>query len=841
MNKKIKAVMMAGGFGTRIQPLTNSMPKPMLPIFNIPMMEHTLRKLVDIGITDIIILLYFKPEIIKNYFGDGSKIGANIEYILPDEDYGTAGAVGFARKHLDTTFIIVSGDLVSDFDFEKIINHHLSIESKLTITLTSVDNPLQFGVVIADEDGKIEKFLEKPSWSEVFSDTINTGIYVIEPEILNFIPKKRPFDFAKDLFPFLMKEGIDIMSYDARGYWRDVGNPESYREVYDDIFKNKLNFEIPGKKIEYPDGILYLTGESKVDSSVSIIDTVVIGDNVDIGKGVRLHNVVIGDNVKIGKDSRLHNSVLWNDIQIGKKVILDNSVICNNNNISDSVTAKAGLILAEKCNVGKFVNFEQDVIVWPNKDIEDSSIVNNNVVWESKYKNAIFSDGRVIGKANIEISCEMACELAEAFAAQLPVGSSIIVARDYSKSARMLKRAFLGGLLSGGIDVVDLQAMPPAVLRYNLNKNPDLVAGVYFMQNLEDPTSVEITLFNDEGLRIDTDLAKSVEKSFFQQKFRRVETHRLGEIKSKAVFNAKELLRYESALEEKIDFDVIKKNDLKVVIDLMFGGIKDIVPKIMSDLQIDNIILNSYIDSRRMANVASIEKKSIRDISNIVKSLNLNLGFLIYPNGQSLKIVTDEGEVLSSLKGLFTVLYLLNLSADKDNKKKVFLPLCSPDFLDYKFENLIIDRARYLNFKEKKMKNYDLICNTKGNFAFTEFALHRDAVYSSLKIMEILSSQNITLSEVVRDLDDFYFKEINLDCNQSQKGKVMKNALKDAKFKKSSTLDGVKIWESETDWVLMMPDQFDDFLHLFIQAKNKFRGEELRNKYIEKINLWISN
>jgi len=175
MPKKIKAVMMAGGFGTRIQPLTHSMPKPMLPICNVPMMEHTMRKLVDIGITEIIVLLYFKPEIIKNHFGDGSRIGAKIEYVLPEEDFGTAGAVRAAKEFLDTTFIIVSGDLVSDFDFEKIIQHHFSIDSKLTITLTSVENPLQFGVVITDENGKIEKFLEKPSWGEVFSDTINTG------------------------------------------------------------------------------------------------------------------------------------------------------------------------------------------------------------------------------------------------------------------------------------------------------------------------------------------------------------------------------------------------------------------------------------------------------------------------------------------------------------------------------------------------------------------------------------------------------------------------------------------------------------------------------------------
>ncbi len=183
--KNLKAVMMAGGFGTRIQPLTHSIPKPMLPVTNIPMMEHILNKLKDTGITDIVILLYFKPEVIKEYFKDGKEWGVDITYIQPEKDYGTAGAVGSAREYLDTTFMIVSGDVVCDFDFSKIINFHIEKNSKLTITLTSVENPLEFGVVVANKDGKIEKFLEKPSWGEVFSDTINTGIYILEPEIFN--------------------------------------------------------------------------------------------------------------------------------------------------------------------------------------------------------------------------------------------------------------------------------------------------------------------------------------------------------------------------------------------------------------------------------------------------------------------------------------------------------------------------------------------------------------------------------------------------------------------------------------------------------------------------------
>ncbi len=203
----------------------------------------------------------------------------------------------------------------------------------MTITLTSVDNPLEFGVVIANEEGKIEKFLEKPSWGEVFSDTINTGIYIIEPEILKYIPKNENFDFGKDLFPLLMREGIELMAGYAKGYWRDVGNPESYRDVYDDILTGKVKLKDTWRKTYFPDGVLYSEEKYDFDKSVEFVGTVVLGKNVTLEKGVKLNNVVIGDNVVIGKETKIRNTVIWNDVNIGRNVLLDGCVICNNNEI----------------------------------------------------------------------------------------------------------------------------------------------------------------------------------------------------------------------------------------------------------------------------------------------------------------------------------------------------------------------------------------------------------------------------------------------------------------------------------------------------------------------------
>ncbi len=839
--KKIKAVMMAGGFGTRIQPLTHSIPKPMLPIVNVPMMEHILKKLKRSGIDEVVILLYYKPEVIKNHFKDGKEWGVKIHYVLPDADYGTAGAVGYAREFLDTTFMIVSGDLVTDFDFTKILEYHRKKRASLTITLTSVDNPLQFGVVIVNEDGKIEKFLEKPSWGEVFSDTINTGIYVIEPKILEYIPKGEPFDFAKDLFPLLMERGIDLMGYTAKGYWRDVGNPDSYREVHEDIFNQRLHFPIPAiKKIDYPDGTLYLTGHSEIDSSVEIIDTVVIGEGVQIGKGVKLHNVAIGDRAIIGKECKLRNSVIWHDVKMGKRCVFDNAVICNETHIGDLVSAKAGVILAEGCKVGKLALFEQDVTVWPNKEIEPAAIVTNNIIWGTKYKNAIFHNGIISGKGNIEISCEMACKIGEAFGSLLPAGSTIVIGRDYETAPRMLKRAFAGGILATGINIVDLKAIAPSVLRFTIQYDKSFIGGAYFRQSVRDPSEVEIILYNEEGLRLDTDTAKAVEKNYFKESFRRVEYKNIGELVDNDIYRQRAYERYQQKIEELIDHKIIKGSDFQVAIDLLYGITRDIYPRIMSHIQIENIILNAYYDRAKIANITHFAQRSKEEVAKIVKALDMNMGVLIYPHGQRLRLVSDDGHVLDRVEALIVVLELLDREAAMQGRKfRVFLPTWAPDMMDERFTHLMIKRGKYYNFRASTFKKFDLIATVDGNFAFSEFALHRDAIYASLKIMELLARHGMRISRIEKSFTHFFYHICQVPCPQNKKGKMMRKFIEYAKNRAHSTIDGVKIWEGDHDWILMIPDQYSDNLNIYIQAEDEAKGMAIHDKYRKMIDEWL--
>ena len=228
----------------------------------------------------------------------------------------------------------------------------------------------------------------------------------------------------------------------------------------------------------------------------------------------------------------------------------------------------------------------------------------------------------------------------------------------------MIKRAFVGGLLSAGVDVLDLHSVPPSLLRYNIQSDENIIAGAYFSKSLSDPANIEITLYNEEGLKLDQNSAKRIEKSFFKEDFRRVDYSQIGNIYERDFYSKSEYQNYEDALESSIDGKTIKNSGFRVAVDLMFGITKDFFPQMITNLQIDNIMLNTYKDDKKLANIEHYKIKSKKDISDIVKNLGLNMGILIDPHGQSLTLVTDRGEVLNRVEALIAVLELMNMEAE---------------------------------------------------------------------------------------------------------------------------------------------------------------------------------
>ncbi|HBK68857.1 MAG TPA: nucleotidyltransferase, partial [Firmicutes bacterium] len=245
----MKAIVMAGGKGTRLRPLTCKLPKPMVPIAGRPMMEYIIELLKRYNFTEIGVTLFYLPEIISNYFGDGKDYGVSLQYFIEETPLGTAGSVKNAENFLDQTFLVISGDALTDINLHEVLAFHRTRQALVTIVLTKVNNPLDYGVVITDVEGKIKRFLEKPGWGEVFSDTVNTGIYVIEPEVFQYYEKNKAVDFSKDLFPRLLEAGKPLYGFVAEGYWSDVGNLNQYRQANYDLLARKINFDLQGQEI----------------------------------------------------------------------------------------------------------------------------------------------------------------------------------------------------------------------------------------------------------------------------------------------------------------------------------------------------------------------------------------------------------------------------------------------------------------------------------------------------------------------------------------------------------------------------------------------------------------
>ncbi|HKH76579.1 MAG TPA: NDP-sugar synthase, partial [Rubrobacteraceae bacterium] len=313
----MKAVIMAGGQGTRLRPLTSNLPKPMIPIVNVPCMEHIVRLLEEHGLTDIVVTLQFLPEEIQDYFGDGSDWGVNLSYSIEVAPAGTAGSVKLAEEHLkDDRILVISGDALTDCDLTCALSFHEEKGAEATMVLKSVENPLDFGIVITEEDGRISRFLEKPTWGQVFSDTVNTGIYVLEPLVLGEIPADGEYDFSKELFPKLLDEERSLYGFITEDYWEDIGNLEQYMRAQRDVLDGKMKgTRPPGMRLREN---VYVGERAQVDDE-ELIGPVVIGENVRVGEGAKISPYsVIADNVVISAGATVERSVVAEGSYIGE-------------------------------------------------------------------------------------------------------------------------------------------------------------------------------------------------------------------------------------------------------------------------------------------------------------------------------------------------------------------------------------------------------------------------------------------------------------------------------------------------------------------------------------------
>src|ERR671933_1740373 len=495
----MKAIIMAGGQGTRLRPLTSNQPKPMIRIANLPCMEHIVNLLAHHGITDIAVTLQFMPEEIQDYFGDGSEWGVNMRYSIEDAPAGTAGSVKMAEQQLDLhgeRLLIISGDALTDADLTELVRFHEEKSTEATMVLKSVENPLDFGIVITEEDGRISRFLEKPAWGQVFSDTVNAGIYILEPSVMEEIPDPEDgeYDFSKELFPKLLDEGRPLYGYVTEDYWEDIGTLEQFSGAQRDVLDGKVNgVRPPGTRLREN---IYVGRRAQVDDE-ELEGPVVIGENVRVDDGAKISPYsVIADNVVVSAGATVERSVIAEGTYIGEGAELVDTLVGRNSYVQARARILERSALGDDVIVGEGATVAPEVKIYPHKTIESGANVTQSLIYETMGLRTIFKGGVVSGKFNVDLTPEFVIRLASSFGTELDPGVVVTLGRDSSRPAQVAKRAMTAALLGTGVNIRDLRAAHAGVVRHDVLSGKSS-AGAHARAG-GDPDDVEI-LFLSSG------------------------------------------------------------------------------------------------------------------------------------------------------------------------------------------------------------------------------------------------------------------------------------------------------------------------------------------------------
>ncbi len=830
-----KAVIMAGGFGTRLRPLTMSIPKPMVPLMNVPMMEHIVHLLKNHHITDIVSLLYYHPEYIISHFGDGSECGISMNYVQAAADYGTAGSVRNASDILKEPFIIISGDVLTDFDLTAALAFHKEHHAKATILLTRVANPLQYGIVMTDESSRITRFLEKPSWGEVFSDTINTGIYILEPEVLDLIPFQREFDFSKDLFPLMLKLGLPLYGYIANGYWRDIGNLNEYQIACEDILHGKAQVSIKGAN----NGNTYMGQGSHIDSTSSLQGCVVIGEHTSIGAYSKVQYCSIGDNVKIGNNVQMSGCVLWDNIIIGDGASLTDTVICHGTTIGNNATISENVFIAEDCSIGDDATLLPNIKLWPRKHVEKGAILSRSLVQEEKWLRELFTGSRVTGLSNLEINPEFAAKLGASIGNALGAGVTVVASRDADAVSRMTQRALLAGLMSTGITVNDLQITPIPLARQEL-RNGKAVAGFHVRRSIRHPETTDIILFNGDGRDLPVSKAKSIERFFFGEDIKRVSYDKVGSI----VFPERSSEAYAARFTDALNVDAIKEHHFKLLVDYSNGLASVTFPTLLGKLAANVVALNSYMDTIKGFSDIRTDIEAA-ETGDIVKALNYEFGLKIDASAEKIAVVDAHGHWYPPNR-LLTLVTKLVLESYKDHAPySIAVPVLASSEIEAIAKQYNVQVIRIKNNHSAMMdatlqKDVLFVGDTRGRFIFPEYLFASDGMFSLAKVLEMLALTGYTFSALHEELPKYAQKQISIPCKWDMKGTVMRKAMEYSEGLQRTLIDGVKIVEKDCT-IVLLPDRERPAFMIYVESMDEtltnIKAEEYSN-YVKEWSEW---
>ncbi len=822
---------MAGGEGTRLRPMTANQPKPLLPVANRPIMEHVLRLLRRHGFSETVVTVQFLASMVRNYFGDGEDFGMSLQYATEEMPLGTAGSVKNAEDALrDEPFLVISGDALTDIDLSDLVRFHKDNGALVTVGLARVPDPLEFGIVIADDDGRIQRFLEKPTWGQVFSDTVNTGIYVMEPEVLKEVASGEVVDWSGQVFPRLLERGAPVFGWVADGYWEDVGTLESYLKAQADVLSGKVTAEIGG--FEVSPGVWVAEG-AEVDPEAVLTGPMCIGDYAKIEAGAQLREfTVIGSNVVVKEGAFLHRAVVHNNVYVGIGVTLRGCVVGKNTDVMASARIEEGAVVGDECVIEPEAYISAGVKVYPFKTIEAGAVVNTSVIWESRGQRTLFGPRGVSGLVNVEITPELCVRLASAYATTLRKGAVVTTSRDVSRAARALKRAVHGALNASAINVVDLEAQPLPVARFETARS-ECSGGIALRTTPGDLQSIDIIFLDEQGADLSQGAQRKLERVFSRQEYRRAFPGEIAEL----TYPPRVIEAYTRELLRCVDMNGVRGAGLKVVVDCAGGTASLVLPGLLGRIGVDVLTVNNRLDEASPTQSLAQVRAGMHRLAELVSSSRAAFGVRFDPVGERISLVDDKGAMVSDDRALLVV---LDLIAAERRAGRVALPVTTTRVAEdvSSFHNVQVDwtpTSPHDLYEATEGDDVIFAGDGRGGFVVPEFSRCIDGIAAFTRLLGLVARTRMTLSQIHARIPVAHLLKRSMPTPWAAKGIVMRTVVEAAGDKTIDTTDGVRVVEPGRGWILVLPDPLDAVTHLWAEGTDGDSAQALLDEWAKVV------
>ena len=693
----------------------------------------------------------------------------------------------------------------------------------MTIALKSVENPLEFGIVVTDSDGRIERFLEKPSWGQVFSDTINTGIYVIEPEVLRHVPAGEPYDFSKQLFPLLLEMGRPLYGYVADGYWQDVGDLGQYAQANFDALDGLVELEIPGFLLR---GNVWLSASAEVADLDAIDGPAFVGNYCRILPGATVGPYsVLSANVTLRERARTARSVIDSLTHIGRSTLIEGAIVGRSCDIRSHVRIHEGVAIGDEVTIGDQSTVFPNVRIYPHKEIESGAQIRENLIWESRAPSRLFEKDVVSGLVEVDLTPEIAARLGAALGTMLERGAHVVSSREATTAARIVKRSLITGLNSTGVDVADLRVLPAAVGRHLL-KMHGYDAGFHVGTSTADPEVVQIRFFEQPGIELTPAGQKEVEKHFFRQDFRRAPAGELGDLD----YPPRVGEAYAEDLLSSLDSGAIRERKFRIVVDYGYSAASAVLPLLLEPLQVEAVSAHAVRMGETTTATASL-RETIGQAKRLVGAIGADLAVVFDRAAERLYLVDETGHEIAVDRAL---LLFVRLLASNGRRGKLAFPITvtsQVEELTRESELEVIRTPASLAELTKTAAQDGVVFAgaLSGGYVFPDFLPAYDAVASLCKLLELLAQESRPLSELVAELPESTLVHRQLPCPWAMKGLVMRVLAERLKGRELDLVDGVKLF-TDRGWVQVLPDPDEPTVHIYAEGQTDGDSEQLEEE-----------